>query len=121
MYDSVNTWNKVCKKLGHDPKFTPDVSMLPKEAAKFTLNSFKAKMIADAFNKVDKENGENGNPYYMPYFYRESGGGFSFNHDVLAWASCAFRATAAGLCFVTRNGAAEAGKLYLKVYEGIDQ
>lgn len=120
MYDSVNTWNKVCKKLGHDPKVLPDVSKLPESVAIFTLNSFKAKMIAEAFNKVDKENGEKGKPCYMPYFYRVSGGGFSFRY-VCWYADVASRYAAAGLCFVTRNGAKEAAKLYVKIYEAIDQ
>lgn len=118
MYDSVNTWSKVCNKLGHDPKAIPGVSMLSKEVAKFTLNSFKAKMIADAVNKVDEENGITNKPCYIPYFYR-GGGGFSFA-GVFWGANRGCRRAAAGLCFVSENGAEFAGKKYTEVYEAID-
>lgn len=118
MYDSVNTWSKVCNKLGHDPKAIPGVSMLSKEVAKFTLNSFKAKMIADAVNKVDEENGVTNKPYYLPYFYKDPGGGFSFFYSGYGtWDSGTYSFAAALLCFRTREASDFAGKIFIEIFK----
>lgn len=119
MYEQLESWEGVCEKLGHDPKILPDVSMLPEKSASFTLNSFKAKMIADAYNQVDLENGINGNDYYRPWFYRKLGGGFSFVY--VNWVTYGdLRHAAAGLCFLSENGAESAANSHINVYEALD-
>lgn len=78
MYSSISTWNKLCKKLDIDPKVLPSTDGMSKEDAQFTVGSYQAKKIADAVNMIDTENGVTNDPYYLPYFYRDGKGGFSF-------------------------------------------
>lgn len=116
MYSSISTWNKLCKKLGVDPKVLPSTEGMSKEDAEFTVGAYQAKKIADAFNMIDTENGVTNDPYYIPYFYRDGKGGFSFYFTLdVDWSTLA--RSAARLWFKTRTGAEFAGKIYLKIYK----
>jgi hypothetical protein len=116
MYSSINTWPRICKKVGVDPKLLPGTEGIGKKYADFTVGAYQAKLIADAVNKIDEENGNTDEPCYMPYFYRDGKGGFSFhctNH--VYWY--AHSRAAAGLWFKSRAGAKFAGEVFLKIYK----
>lgn len=119
MYTEVNSWVKVCKKNGEDPKTLPEVSHLLEEDRKDAIAYFKAKKIAKAYNKVDEENGDKSTPWYLPYF-NKSGGGFSFwLSDFGYWYADSVTSAAARLLFRTRAASDSAAKSHVKVYKDL--
>ena len=111
---TIKTFEDACKKVNHDPKNLPDISMIPARLRKFVLAAFKLAIIAEAINDGWKPDWTTYKMYkWFPWFNLSSGCVFS-NSDYNF--SSAYAGAGSRLCFETEAKSDYCGKHFIKLY-----